>query len=576
MRKTIHRHQVDLNTGDFDVNFIPPLLQRIYLARGVSSMPQLDKSLQKLHPYHSMKGINEAVDLLVVALKEKQRILVVGDFDVDGATSSALAVQALRELGAADVHYLVPNRFEFGYGLTPEIVHVAAKQQPDVIMTVDNGISSLAGVEAAKALGIKVLITDHHLPGAELPEADAIVNPNQPNCPFPSKPACGCAVVFYLLTALRAALREQAWFQTQNIAEPNMGAYLDLVCLATVADVVPLDDNNRIFVDQGIKRIRAGKARAGILALLEIAGKSFNRLVASDLGFAIGPRLNAAGRLDDMSLGIECLMCDDLVRAKEMAVMLDELNQDRKLIESQMQREAIATLERLSLDETQLPKGVCLYDADWHQGVIGILASRIKDRLHRPVIAFAKADNGEIKGSARSIPGIHIRDVLDALAARYPGLLLKFGGHAMAAGMSLSEDAFPKFSQAFDELISEQSDASLFEPIIYSDGELTPDELNLDFAQLLSQAGPWGQNFPEPTFDGCFQVISRRILAEKHLKLVVKHPMSSEVIDAIAFNIDVSQAPSDLDYVNLAFKLTLNEFRGRVSPQLLVEYFEQA
>ncbi len=553
-----------------------PRLQSIYAARGVQAAGDLDRGLASMLRPQQLKGLEGAVTLLVEALEQRQRILIVGDFDADGATSSALAMLALRDMGAADVQYLVPNRFDFGYGLTPEIVEVAKARQPDLIVTVDNGISSLEGVAAAHAAGIKVLVTDHHLPGAVLPDAEAIVNPNQPGCEFPSKNLAGVGVIFYLMSALRSRLREKSWFQAQALTEPNMGSYLDLVALGTVADVVPLDNNNRILVHQGLQRIRSGHARPGILALLDVSGRSRLRLVASDLGFTVGPRLNAAGRLDDMSLGIECLLCDSPDLAREMAIELDDLNKDRRAIEAGMQQEALKSLEALSLDGDQLPWGVCLYDSQWHQGVIGILASRIKERFHRPVIAFADANEEEIKGSARSIPGLHIRDALDAVASANPGLLTKFGGHAMAAGMSLKKQDYSRFQKAFDQVVRESLSTSDLQAEILSDGELMPQEMNLPLAYTLREAGPWGQHFPEPIFDGEFYLVQQRIVGEKHLKLVLAlDAQGQNVVDAIAFNVDVALWPNNAARkVRLAYRLDVNEFRGRESLQLMVEYIE--
>lgn len=553
-----------------------PRLQEIYAARGVESADELERSLQAMLRPQQLKGLAEAVRLLVDAVEQEQSLLIVGDFDADGATSSALAMLALRDMGAGNVGYLVPNRFDFGYGLTPEIVEVAKARSPDMIVTVDNGISSVDGVAAAKAAGIKVLVTDHHLPGRVLPEADAIVNPNQLGCEFPSKNLAGVGVIFYLMSALRVALRERQWFQAKGIAEPNMGNYLDLVALGTVADVVPLDNNNRILVHQGIQRIRAGHARPGILALLEIAGKARHRLVASDLGFTVGPRLNAAGRLDDMSLGIECLLCTSPDLAREMAIELDDLNKDRRAIEAGMQQEALKSLEGISLEGDKLPWGVCIYDSQWHQGVIGILASRIKERFHRPVIAFADANEEEIKGSARSIPGLHIRDALDAVASAQPGLLTKFGGHAMAAGMSLKKSDYPRFQQAFDAVVRSTLRQEDLHAEILSDGSLTHEELNLPLAYTLREAGPWGQHFPEPIFDGEFYLVQQRIVGEKHLKLVLSLDANHQnLIDAIAFNVDLTVWPSEQSKrVRLAYRLDINEYRGRESLQLMVEYIE--
>lgn len=573
MQKRIAKRAFDLSQCQFSES-IHPVLQRIYAARGVSEEKQLNHSLQNLLPFHSFKGIGQAIKLIADAIELQQQILIVGDFDADGATSSALAVLALKALGAERVDFLVPNRFEYGYGLSPEIVSEALRYQPDLIITVDNGISSIAGVAFAKQQGIKVVVTDHHLAGAELPEADAIVNPNQPGCDFPSNNPAGVGVIFYVMVALRQYLREHNGFVGR--AEPNMAHFLDIVALGTVADVVPLDDNNRVLVQQGLKRIRAGKARPGILALIEVAGRHREQLVAADLGFAVGPRLNAAGRLDDMSLGIECLLTDDHQKAREIAFQLDELNRDRKQIESDMQQQALVELQRLPLDqEEQLPTGVCLFDASWHQGVIGILAARIKERTHRPVVAFAEGDNGEIKGSARSIPGFHIRDALDAVDKKYPELIIKFGGHAMAAGLSIKQNDFLVFSHAFQEVAADWLTREQLEAEVLTDGELGCHDINLYLASLLREAGPWGQHFPEPIFQGQFQVIQQRIVGEKHLKLLLKHPAGELFIDGIAFNVDLSVWPNQsIAQVQLAYKLDINYFRGKQNLQLMVEYIE--
>ncbi len=551
---------------------MPHILRRVYAARAITSPQELDYSLQNLLPPESLGGLPAAAQLLQAAIVARQRILVIGDFDADGATSCALCVRGLRAMGAADVHYLVPNRFEYGYGLTPEIVEVAVREAPALIMTVDNGIASIAGVKAAKRAGMRVLITDHHLPGECLPEADAIVNPNLPGDSFPSKALAGVGVAFYVLLALRARLREHGWFAGQGIDAPNLAQWLDLVALGTVADVVPLDRNNRVLVQQGLQRIRAGCCVPGLRALLEAGGRSLPRVVASDLGFAAGPRLNAAGRLDDMSLGIECLLTDDEARAREMAAQLDALNRDRREIESDMQAQALTAIEALQLDEERLPLGLCLFDTNWHQGVIGILAARIKERLHRPVIAFARSAEGEIKGSARSVAGLHIRDVLDAVATRHPQLIDRFGGHAMAAGLSLAEADYPAFAAAFDAEVSRHLSADDLHTHLYSDGELSGAELSLATAQQLRDAGPWGQEFPEPLFDGRFEILGQRVVGERHLKLTVKPPESSGRIDAIAFN--TAALPAGCRYARLAYRLDVNEYRGLVSPQLVIEHIE--
>ncbi|PTQ72432.1 single-stranded-DNA-specific exonuclease RecJ [Pseudomonas sp. GV071] len=554
------------NLGD-----LPPLLTRLYAARGVQSAAELDKGLARLIPYQQLMGIDSAVTLLVQALEQRQRILIVGDFDADGATASTVGVLGLRLLGAAHVDYLVPNRFEYGYGLTPEIVAVALERQPQLLMTVDNGISSVEGVAAAKAAGLSVLVTDHHLPGPELPAADAIVNPNQHGCTFPSKSLAGVGVIFYVLLALRARLRELDWFARAGVQEPNLAELLDLVALGSVADVVPLDANNRILVHQGLARIRAGRARPGLRAILEVAGRQAERITSTDLGFILGPRLNAAGRLDDMSLGIECLLCEDEALARDMAVQLDQLNQDRKAIEQGMQREALAQLKDLPLES--MPFGLCLFEPDWHQGVIGILASRMKERYHRPTIAFADAGDGVMKGSARSVPGFHIRDALDAVAAKHPGLISKFGGHAMAAGLSLPQENFGAFAAAFDAEVRRQLEEDDLTGRLLSDGALAVEEFHLELARALRNAGPWGQHFPEPLFHGVFQLVQQRVVGERHLKVVLKSECGSVQLDGIAFGIDRDVWPNpNVRWVELAYKLDVNEYRGQETVQLMIAH----
>ena len=554
-----------------DLGDLPPLLTRLYAARGVRSAVELDKGLARLIPYQQLKGIDAAVSLLVTALQQRQRILIVGDFDADGATASSVGVLGLRMLGAAHVDYLVPNRFEYGYGLTPEIVAVALQREPQLLLTVDNGISSVEGVAAAKAAGLTVLVTDHHLPGPELPAADAIVNPNQPGCAFPSKALAGVGVMFYVLLALRARLRELNWFAERGLNEPNLAELLDLVALGSVADVVPLDANNRILVHQGLARIRAGRARPGLRAVLEVAGRDHQRINSTDLGFILGPRLNAAGRLDDMSLGIECLLCEDEALARDMAQQLDELNKDRKSIEQGMQREALAQLKDLPLAD--MPFGLCLFDPDWHQGVIGILASRLKERYFRPAIAFADAGDGLLKGSARSVPGLHIRDALDAVAAKHPGLISKFGGHAMAAGLSLPQENYGAFATAFDAELRRQLHADDLTGRLLSDGQLSVTEFNLELAKALRHAGPWGQHFPEPLFHGVFQIVQQRLVGEKHLKLALKTECGGQTLDGIAFNIDRELWPNPtVRWVEVAYKLDVNEFRGNETVQLMIAH----
>ncbi len=572
----IEARSYNADLGSFD-SHLDPLLERIYLARGISDSAALERKLSCLPAPAVMQGIPAAVSLLVSALSEQQRILIVGDFDADGATSSALMMLALTAMGCQQVDFLVPNRFDYGYGLTPEIVDLAKDKIPEIIITVDNGISSIDGVAHANALGIEVIVTDHHLPGASLPDAAAIVNPNQPGCDFPTKNLAGVGVAFYLLSALRAELRSQDWFAEQQIAEPNMATWLDLVALGTVADVVPLDQVNRALVHQGLMRIRAGQCRPGIQALLTIAGKSPQRLVATDLGFAIGPRLNAAGRLDDISLGIQCLLTNDPQQAMYSAQQLDELNQDRKLIEQGMQREALAIVEKIPLSlKGEVPVALCLFQPEWHQGVVGLLASRIKEKYNRPVIAFARGDNGQLKGSSRSIPGLHIRDALDAVASQHPGLISKFGGHAMAAGLSLDEDKLADFTEAFQQQVQRTLGADDLLARMLTDGHLESLQLSMNTAQLLRDAGPWGQQFPEPCFEGLFQIKQQRIVGEKHLKLVVAHGSEpNRAIDAICFNIDIEQWPNHrAETVRCVYRLDINEYRGLEKLQLLIQFIE--
>lgn len=573
MRTFIVRREIP-NGIDFPES-IPPLLRRIYAARDIRSTRELDKNLGAMPPPSLLKGIDRAVDLLHQTLRRNQRILIVADFDADGATSCALAVRALKAMGATEVGYIVPNRFEYGYGLTPEIVAVAARRQPDLLITVDNGVSSVEGVRAAKALGMQVLVTDHHLPGDRLPEADAIVDPNQPGDAFPSKNLAGVGVIFYVLSALRSRLREAGWFAERGIAEPNMGQFLDLVAFGTVADVVPLDHLNRVLVEQGLKRIRAGRCVAGIQALCEAAGRNQVRLTASDIGFGLAPRLNAAGRLEDMSYGIECLLCDNLWQTRAMARQLDELNRNRRNIEAEMQAQAMKNLARLQLQASALPIGLCLFDENWHQGIIGILAARIREKTHRPVIAFAPDKDGLIKGSARSVPGLHIRDVLEAVSTRHPGLIGRFGGHAMAAGLSLLLDRFDDFQAAFDAEVERYLSREDLCGRTFSDGELSASDLCLEVAEQLREAGPWGQGFPEPLFDGVFEVVSHRVLKDKHLKMLLRGIGGTEPIEAVAFNkVEAFSGPLD-GRIRIAYRLDINEYRSVRSVQLIVEHIEQ-
>ncbi len=552
-----------------------PVLRRVFAARGVRAAAELETGLGALPTTGQLKGIDAAVALLRAAIDEGRHILIVADYDADGATSCALGIRGLRALGARRVSYVVPDRFRYGYGLSPEIVAVAAAQDPDLIVTVDNGISSVEGVAAANQRGIPVLVTDHHLPGDVLPAAAAIVNPNQPGCEFPTRHLAGVGVMFYVLLALRAALREAGRFDPAS--EPNLAELLDLVALGTVADVVALDRYNRILVEQGLRRIRAGRACPGIRALLTVAGRDAAQLVASDLGFAVAPRLNAAGRLTEMSLGIECLLSDDDGAALEMATRLDTLNQERRGIEQEMQAQAWHALKSLHLERSEgLPFGLCLFDAAWHQGVVGILASRVKDRLHRPVIAFAPGESGELKGSGRSVPGLHIRDALDAVAARHPGLVVRFGGHAMAAGLTLLPENLERFSDAFDREVRRHLQADALQGVVWSDGELPPGDLTLEFAHALRTAAPWGQAFPEPQFDGRFVVTDRRIVGEVHLKLAVQTPPGGQTLDAIWFRARDPEGVRIGDEVRMVYRLDINEYRGRRTLQLIVAHLESA
>lgn len=547
-----------------------PLLRRIYTARGVQAPAELSLGLEQLIPIRQLGGVAQAVELLCEHYRRQSKIVVVGDFDADGATSTALMVRQLRRLGFAHIDFIVPNRFQYGYGLTPEIVRLAAEREPALIVTVDNGMSSLAGVEAANALGIQTLITDHHLAGAALPSAAVIVNPNTPGDTFPSKALAGVGVAFYVMAALTREMEARGLCQ----AKAPIADLLDLVALGTVADLVPLDRNNRILVHQGLRRIRAGRCVPGLRALLESANRTLDGVIASDLGFQIGPRLNAAGRLDDMTVGIQCLLTDDPTTARMLAARLAQLNQDRRELELQMQQEAMAAIEEMRAEDPALPLGLCLYDASWHQGVVGLVASRVKDRVHRPVIALARADDRLLKGSARSVPGVHIRDVLDAIASRHPELIDKFGGHAMAAGLSLPHDRLAEFRAAFDAEVRRWISMDDTIGVVYSDGELSAQDLTLDVARLLRESGPWGQSFPEPIFDGSFQVRRVRVLNERHLKLEVCSGDGS-ACEAIAFrHFDHDDAPDVAtdDRVELAYRLDVNQFNGTEKIQLVVEY----
>ncbi|ECG5580894.1 single-stranded-DNA-specific exonuclease RecJ [Salmonella enterica] len=569
-QRQLRRREAD-ETADLPAD-LPPLLRRLYASRGVRSARELERSVKGMLPWQQLSGIDNAVEILYNAFREGTRIIVVGDFDADGATSTALSVLGMRALGCDNISYLVPNRFEDGYGLSPEVVDQAKARGAQLIVTVDNGISSHAGVAHAKTLGIPVIVTDHHLPGDTLPDAEAIINPNLRDCEFPSKSLAGVGVAFYLMLALRTFLRDKGWFDERNIAPPNLAELLDLVALGTVADVVPLDANNRILTWQGLSRIRAGKCRPGIKALLEISNRDPQQLAASDLGFALGPRLNAAGRLDDMSVGVALLLCDNLGEARVLASELDALNQTRKEIEQGMQAEALILCEKLERSSETLPGGLAMYHPEWHQGVVGILASRIKERFHRPVIAFAPAGDGTLKGSGRSIQGLHMRDALERLDTLYPDLMIKFGGHAMAAGLSLEEHKFEQFQQRFGELVTEWLDPALLQGEVISDGPLSAAEMSMEVAQLLRDAGPWGQMFPEPLFDGRFRLLQQRLVGERHLKVMVEPVGGGPLLDGIAFNIDTTCWPDNgVREVELAYKLDINEFRGNRSLQIIID-----
>ncbi|MGP4123413.1 MAG: single-stranded-DNA-specific exonuclease RecJ [Sodalis sp. (in: enterobacteria)] len=545
----------------------------MYVQRGVCAVSELERGTRGLLSYHLLAGIEQGVALLVSALADQRRFMVIGDFDADGATSTALTVLALRKLGAQTIDFLVPNRFKDGYGLSPELVEQAAARGAQIILTVDNGISSHAGVARAREKGISVLITDHHLPGDTLPDADAIVNPNLRSCAFASKSLAGVGVAFYLMLALRARLNNSGWFTQQGIAPPKLAELLDLVALGTVADLVPLDANNRILVYQGLSRIRAGLCRPGIRKLAEVSNRDLARLCASDLGFALGPRLNAAGRLDDMSVGVALLLTDNLSDARMLAEKLDALNQTRREIEKGMESEALALCQAIAHTEKTMPFGLAIYHPHWHQGVVGILAARIKERFHRPVIAFAPAGDGILKGSGRSVAGLHMRDLLERLDTLYPGLMLKFGGHAMAAGLTLKQTRFDRFRQRFAELVDEWLDPAMLENVIWSDGELAGPELSLITAELLRAGGPWGQAFPEPLFDGRFRVLNKRLVGKKHLKLLLEPLAGGLILDGIAFNIEPLLWPDDsMDTIELAYKIEVNEFRGNRRLQLLIQH----
>lgn len=561
------------NTNKSSISLVDnQVLQRVYINRGISHPKELDRTFNALLPFETLSGIDTACARLYQALCNNEKILIIGDFDADGATSTALGLTALKAMGAYNVDFLVPNRFEFGYGLTEGIVEVAKAYEPNLIITVDNGIASFDGVMACNKANIDVLVTDHHLPAETMPDAFAIVNPNKPGDLFASKSIAGVGVIFYLMLAFRRKLENLNWFTEKNIPVPNMASFLDLVALGTVADVVALDQNNRVLVYQGLQRIRRGFVRPGIKALIDVAGKKHETLVEQDLGFAIAPRLNAAGRLDDMSKGISCLIESDYDNALMLAYELNQLNIERKKIESDMQMQAIEALQSLSLDTTSLPLALCLTDDTWHQGVIGILAGRLKEKYHRPVIIFAKVSDSELKGSARSILGVNIRDVLASIDKDNPELINKFGGHAMAAGLSIHPQKFNEFNNAFIKEISTQIDFDQCQGKCFTDGPLQAHEISIDTAKILQFAGPWGQQFPEPLFDNEFIILEKRLVGKNHLKMLLSLQGENlqPPIDAIAFNIDPQILHEEKNLIHAAYSLDINEFKGRINLQLII------
>jgi single-stranded-DNA-specific exonuclease len=558
-------------SGDSLSADLHPVIDRIYRGRNVVRIDDLENGLKGLTHFNELKGMPKAARMLADAVEQNKKFIIVGDFDADGATSTSVCILAMRMMGHHNIDYLVPNRFDFGYGLSVPIVDVAAEQGADVIVTVDNGISCIDGVAHAKTKGIDVIVTDHHLPGDVLPDADAIVNPNQPGCEFPSKNLAGVGVAFYIMLAVKAELQSRGYFEKANIAVPNLASLLDIVAVGTVADVVVLDKNNRILVHQGLQRIRAGKCRPGIKALVEVANRECAHLTSTDLGFVVGPRLNAAGRLDDMSQGIACLLEDDTIQARMIAAELDALNKERREIETGMKAQAEQTLESMVLNEGEMPEALVVYREDFHQGVIGIVAGRLKEKYLKPVIAFAHQDDEIIKGSARSIPGVHIRDVLDEVNTRFPGVIDKFGGHAMAAGLSLPLAKLNAFEDAFVAIASQHMAKLDGNHALLSDGDLTDSELCLTFAHQLRQAGPFGQGFESPLFDGEFTLLDQRLVGQKHLKMVLKSDGNNE-IDAIAFNVDLNIWPDAMvKRVHIAYRLDINVFRGQETVQLIIE-----
>lgn len=573
--KRLKVHMADLSKASFDES-TQEIYQRLMVARGITTKACLDHRLSSMPEPNKMKGMETAVELLKEALASDQRILILGDYDADGATASALAVRALKAMGSSNVDFLVPNRFDYGYGLSPEIAEVALKFTPDLVITVDNGISSVEGVQALREQDVRVIVTDHHLPGDRLPDANAILNPNQNGCDFPSKNLAGVGVLFYLMIALRRRLRELDWFEQNSITEPRLESFLDLVALGTVADLVPMDRINRLLVTNGLKRIRSENGNPGIKSLFEIAGRNSAKAVSSDLGFVVGPRINAAGRLDDISEGIRCLLADEASIARELALNLHHTNIERRQIQAEMTGDAINLIDdMLKVESNQLAWGLCVYQPNWHQGVVGLVASKLKENMHRPAIAFAKAntdqaDSAELKGSARSIAGLHMRDLLDRIATKHPGLIVKFGGHAMAAGLSLSETNYDTFAEVFDQEVHAALSEDDFEAVIWSDGELGAEHLSLEFARSLSQLLPWGQALSEPIFHGRFRIQSMRWLKETHLKLVLILEEEERVLNAIWFSAIPSSECVENATVQLAYRLSVNEYRGQESLQLMI------
>lgn len=552
-------------------NDIPLLLQRVYALRGITSMQELDYTTRNLCNYDNLDGTNKAVDILYSAMKNNERIMIVGDFDTDGATSTALTVKALKKMGCQFVDYIIPNRFDDGYGLSINVVKKAILQKADLIITVDNGVSAVEAVEFAKQSNLTVIITDHHLCPEKLPPADAIINPNLPNCTFPSKHLAGVGVAFYFMLALRSKLRKENWFTTHNLEEFNIASLLDLVALGTIADVVKLDLNNRILVHQGVSRIRAGYCCEGIKALLNISRRDPLTFTSTDLAYYIAPRLNAAGRMDNMSLSVELLLCEDYDSAVNQAADLDTLNSDRKLIEQTMYQEALSHVEQIH--KTSLPNSIVVHHPEWHQGVIGIVSARLKDKYYRPVICFASTEDGLLKGSGRSIDGIHLQNVLYELNQRYPDILVSFGGHAMAAGLSIQEKDLDKFRDLLETVITEQLDLKVLEQTIETDGEINNEDFNYSIAKLLKDSGPWGEGFIEPTFDGEFIIHQQRIFAEKHLKLVLEPKNGGPIIEGICFNVNLTKWPDQtIKEAKIVYHLDVNEFRGNQTLKLMIRH----